>query len=265
MNRQIVKLFGFIVVLFAVLVGFTSYWSVFDAKALKEKEANKRPLLEQQQIRRGRILAADGTVIAKSVAEGPGRRAALRAPLPGRRALRPPDRLQLRAPGRQRVRAVPQRRAGRRTNPNSARSSTSCAAATRKATTSSPTSTRKRSGWRWRTSRAAGFGAVVAIEPSTGAVKVMASNTPYDPNRVPYELSKLNLNDDRNAAAQPGHPGPLPAGLDLQGRDRRGGPGKRHDHAGNDDRRAGHARSRRARRCRTTSTRTSARSPSTPR
>ena len=68
MNRQIVKLFGFIVVLFAVLVGFTSWWSVFDAKALKEEEANKRPLLEQQQIRRGRILAADGSVIAKSVA-----------------------------------------------------------------------------------------------------------------------------------------------------------------------------------------------------
>ena len=72
MNRQIVKLFGFIVVLFAVLIGFTSYWSVFDAKALKEKEANKRPLLEQQQIKRGRILAADGTVIARSVAKGHG-------------------------------------------------------------------------------------------------------------------------------------------------------------------------------------------------
>ena len=37
-NRQIIKLFGFIVVLFAVLVGFTSWWSVFDAKALKEQE-----------------------------------------------------------------------------------------------------------------------------------------------------------------------------------------------------------------------------------
>ena len=35
MNRQIVKLFAFIVVLFAVLVGFTSYWAVFDAQALK--------------------------------------------------------------------------------------------------------------------------------------------------------------------------------------------------------------------------------------
>ena len=45
MNRQIVKLFAFIVVLFGILVGFTSWWSVFDAEALKEKEANKRPLL----------------------------------------------------------------------------------------------------------------------------------------------------------------------------------------------------------------------------
>ena len=60
MNRQIIKLFAFVVVLFGILVGFTSYWSVFDAKALKEKNANKRPLFEEQQIRRGRILAADG-------------------------------------------------------------------------------------------------------------------------------------------------------------------------------------------------------------
>ncbi len=72
MNRQIVKLFAFIVVLFGVLIGFTSYWSVFDAEALKEQEANKRPLFEQQQIPRGRILAADGTLIAKSVPKGKG-------------------------------------------------------------------------------------------------------------------------------------------------------------------------------------------------
>ncbi|HEX3609752.1 MAG TPA: hypothetical protein VHU14_08830, partial [Solirubrobacterales bacterium] len=72
MNRQIVKLFGLVVVLFAVLIGFTSYWSVFDASALKQKDANKRPLLEQQQIKRGRILAADGTVIVRSVPKGHG-------------------------------------------------------------------------------------------------------------------------------------------------------------------------------------------------
>ncbi len=41
----------------------------------------------------------------------------------------------------------------------------------------------------------AGFGAVVAIEPQSGRVRVLASNPSYDPNRVPYELSKLNLNE----------------------------------------------------------------------
>ena len=42
--------------------------------------------------------------------------------------------------------------------------------------------------------------------PSTGAVKVMASNAPYDPNRVPYELEKLNTQRNRNAAARTGRP-----------------------------------------------------------
>ncbi len=36
---------------------------------------------------------------------------------------------------------------------------------------------------------------MVAIEPQSGRVRVMASNPPYDPNRVPYELAKLNTNE----------------------------------------------------------------------
>jgi peptidoglycan glycosyltransferase len=38
----------------------------------------------------------------------------------------------------------------------------------------------------------AGYGAVVAIEPSTGAVKVLASSPTYNPNAIPKTLSKLN-------------------------------------------------------------------------
>ncbi len=73
MNRQIVKLFGFIVVLYALLFGFTSYWSIFDSDSLKANTANRRPLLEEQQIRRGTIYADDGrTVIAKSTPVGKG-------------------------------------------------------------------------------------------------------------------------------------------------------------------------------------------------
>jgi peptidoglycan glycosyltransferase len=72
-NRQIVKLFGFILVLYALLFAFTSYWSVFDADSLNANSANRRPLLEEQQIKRGTIFAADGrTVIAVSRPQGKG-------------------------------------------------------------------------------------------------------------------------------------------------------------------------------------------------
>jgi peptidoglycan glycosyltransferase len=71
-NRQIVKLFGLILVLYALLFGFTSYWSVFDSSSLKANTANRRPLLEEQRIERGDILADDGTVIAHSRGIGKG-------------------------------------------------------------------------------------------------------------------------------------------------------------------------------------------------
>jgi peptidoglycan glycosyltransferase len=72
-NRQIVKLFGLILVLYALLFGFTSYWSVFDSSSLKANTANRRPLLEEQRIKRGNILADDGrTVIAHSRPLGKG-------------------------------------------------------------------------------------------------------------------------------------------------------------------------------------------------
>src|SRR4029079_16351687 len=38
-------------------------------------------------------------------------------------------------------------------------------------------------------------GAVVAIEPSTGAVRVMASTPGFDPNRVPEDQDQLNKAD----------------------------------------------------------------------
>jgi peptidoglycan glycosyltransferase len=193
-NRQIVKLFALIVVLFGVLIGFTSYWSVFDAKALKEKEANKRPLLEQQQIKRGRILAADGTVIARSVAKGGGA---------NRRYVRryPEGALYGHPIGYSFVRqgdsefekfhndelvgnesefgSILDQLRGRRQEGNDI------------VTNIEPAAQRVALA----DLEEAGFGAVVAIEPSSGRVEVLASNPPYDPNRVPYELSKLNENE----------------------------------------------------------------------
>jgi peptidoglycan glycosyltransferase len=66
-NRPIVRLYGFVVVLFVLLVAFTSRWTVFEASSLRANKLNKRGLLQQQRIDRGEILAANGTVLARSV------------------------------------------------------------------------------------------------------------------------------------------------------------------------------------------------------
>jgi peptidoglycan glycosyltransferase len=66
LNRQIAWLFGFILLLFAILAVFTSRWSVLQADSLKDEPKNRRPLLEQQQVPRGLILASDGTRLAEN-------------------------------------------------------------------------------------------------------------------------------------------------------------------------------------------------------
>jgi peptidoglycan glycosyltransferase len=190
-NRQIVKLFGFIVVLFGVLIGFTSYWSVFDAEALKEEDANKRPLFEQQQIPRGRILTADGTLIAKSVAKGRGanKRYVRRYPEGalfghpigysfvqyGDTEFEQFHNEELVGEGSE-FSSIADELLGRTQEGNDI------------VTNIDSEAQRVALG----DLEEQGFGAVVAIEPSTGAVKVMASNAPFDPNRVPYEFEKLN-------------------------------------------------------------------------
>lgn len=194
MNRQIVKLFAFIVVLFGVLVGFTSYWSVFDAEALKEKEANKRPLFEQQQIRRGRILTADGVVIAKSVRKGKGDSLRFVRRYPEGSLFGHPIGYSFIEEGQSEFEqfhneelvgedsefaSIADELLGREQEGNDIVTSIDADAQ--------------------RTALAAlqevGFGAVVAIEPSTGAVKAMASNVSFDPNRIPYDLEQMNRNE----------------------------------------------------------------------
>jgi peptidoglycan glycosyltransferase len=71
-NRPIVRLYGLVVLLFALLVAFTSRWTVFEASSLRGNELNQRAVLEQQRVQRGPVLAADGTVLARDVrgAEG---------------------------------------------------------------------------------------------------------------------------------------------------------------------------------------------------
>ena len=72
MNTPIVRLYAFILLLFAALVGFTSYWAVFDSTTLKGETANRRPLIEEQQVKRGFIKTSDGVTVAESHPVGGG-------------------------------------------------------------------------------------------------------------------------------------------------------------------------------------------------
>ncbi len=72
MNRPIVRLFGLVVIMFGLLIAFTSRWAVFEASSLRNNTLNKRGVLEGEFVHRGRILAADGTVLARSRREPSG-------------------------------------------------------------------------------------------------------------------------------------------------------------------------------------------------
>ncbi|HSS33889.1 MAG TPA: penicillin-binding protein 2 [Solirubrobacterales bacterium] len=194
MNRQIIKLFAFIVVLFGVLVGFTSYWSVWDAKALKEQDVNKRPLFEAQQIHRGRILAADGTVIAISKPKGHGANLRYVRHYPQGALFGHPIGYSFMEYGDSEF--------------EQSHNAELVGEESEFSTILDELTGHNREGDDVVTNidteaqRVAlsdleeqGFGGVVAIEPSTGAVKVMASNKPYDPNRIPEEIEQLNTNE----------------------------------------------------------------------
>jgi penicillin-binding protein A len=66
-SGQITRVFGLIVALFALLLVFTTRWTVIDASKLNNNTLNVRTLIDELKIKRGRILADDGTVLAKSV------------------------------------------------------------------------------------------------------------------------------------------------------------------------------------------------------
>ncbi len=67
MNKPILRIFLFLVVLFALLLVWTTRWTVIDAQKLQNNPLNVRTLLDELKIKRGRIIADDGTVLAKSV------------------------------------------------------------------------------------------------------------------------------------------------------------------------------------------------------
>jgi peptidoglycan glycosyltransferase len=194
MNAPIARVFVVFVVLFGVLVGFTSRWTVFQADALRDNPKNRRELLEEQKIRRGVIRAGDQAVLARSLKQSDDSYV----------RTYPTDRLFSHAVGYSFVR---QGRAGLERYYDDDLSG-------RKGELGSlidRLSGSEQDGDNLLTSLDPGAqrvaleqlngrkGAVVALDPRTGAIRVMASVPGYDPNTVKNQRAFSALNRDQDA------------------------------------------------------------------
>jgi peptidoglycan glycosyltransferase len=189
-NRQILHLFTLVTVLFAVLVGFTSRWAVFEAEDLEQNSANRRPLLEQQRIARGDILARDGTVLAHSNASGSGSNRIYTRTYPE-------GGLFAHALGYSYVdrgqAGLEQSRNDELVGENSEFTSLFDELTGKKQEGDDVHTTLDADAQQVAIDALGGQpGSIVALEPSTGQVRVMVSEPGYDPNAIPDILSQLN-------------------------------------------------------------------------
>jgi penicillin-binding protein A len=193
-NQPILRVFGVVAVLFALLVAFTSRWTVFEAKSLRDNPLNARELLQEQRIERGSIVAADGTVLARSVREPGSNRAeaTFHRTYPsgsqfaqaigyayvnlGRTGLERSRNGYLEGQREGGVQAILDQLQG--TKPRGDEVIT----------------TLDTGGQRVANEALAGHeGAVVALDPRNGAVKVMASSPSFDPNALRSQLQYEKL------------------------------------------------------------------------
>jgi peptidoglycan glycosyltransferase len=190
-NRQIAQLFGLTVLLFALLVGFTSYWSVFDAKGLENNQANRRGLIEEQQVPRGLILARDGqTTLAESRPVGRGQKRTYVRRYPTGALMAPPVGYSFITNGRIGLeRFYNDDLAGQENEFETIFSGLQ----DKRREGSDLVTNLDPVGQQAAYSALGGRkGAVVALEPQTGKVLVMASEPSYDPNTVPDDFNRLN-------------------------------------------------------------------------
>ena len=66
MNKQLRHVSVFALVLLAVLIGATTYWQMWAKADLAARQDNSVSLIERLTVDRGKILAADGTVLANN-------------------------------------------------------------------------------------------------------------------------------------------------------------------------------------------------------
>ena len=181
MNAPILRLFVLVLVLFGALAGMTSYNSVIKADEYRDNSLNKRPQIEQAQIKRGVIRARDGSVLARSVKDEDGLYQRRYAPEARRfahvlgydfalgigRAGLERERNDALVGEKDEITSIVDDLSGKRKVGDSVLTNLDPAA--QQAAVSALGGRR---------------GSVVAIEPATGKVRVMASAPGYDPNAL---------------------------------------------------------------------------------
>jgi peptidoglycan glycosyltransferase len=189
-NRRVARLFVLFVVLFGVLIGATSWWSVLRAKPLQDNPYNRRPLLEAQRIPRGFLFADDGTKLATNRHTGKGETLRYYRTYPtgslfshaigyayisrGSAGIEKSYNRELTGKQDEFKSLIDQLGGGTKQGDDVH-------------TTLDPAAQ--------RTALAAlggQRGSIVALDPHTGAVKVMASIPDYDPNDIPQRYGELN-------------------------------------------------------------------------
>jgi peptidoglycan glycosyltransferase len=206
LNTPITRLYVVVLLLFGVLVVGTSWNTVLRADDLRDKKQNRRALLEQQRIRRGVIRSDDQELLARS----------LRQSDKTYTRTYPEEGLFAHAVGYSYTRYG---RAGLEQARNDALSGQTNELGTifDRLSGSQPEgddviTTLDPGAQRAALKGLAGRkGAVVALDPQTGAVKAMASVPGYNPNDIPKpgEFTRLNRDPDApllNRATQAGYP-----------------------------------------------------------
>jgi penicillin-binding protein A len=191
MNRQITQLFGLFVLLFAVLVAFTSYWSVLDAEGLEDNPNNRRALIREQKVPRGLILAADGrTELARSVPRGRGEDRVFVRTYPTGGLFSHPVGYSFIRNGRI---SLEQSRNDALAGEEDEFESIFTGLEGREREGLDVVTNLSVPGTEAAVAALGGRkGAVVAIEPQTGKVRVMVSIPEYDANLIPTEFGRLN-------------------------------------------------------------------------
>jgi peptidoglycan glycosyltransferase len=207
-NRQIAQLFGVSVLLFGLLVVFTSRWTVFEAKSLENNTANRRPLIEEQKVPRGLILARDGrTELARSRGSGSGENRIFTRVYPTGPLFSHAVGYSFIENGR---RGLEQSRNDDLAGKEDEFASIFSQIESRAREGNDVVTTLDPAGQRTAVQALGGQrGSIVAIEPQTGRVRVMVSVPEYDPNAIPDRFRVFNRDPGKpllNRATQEHYP-----------------------------------------------------------